>query len=52
MFLIESIPAEYRERAVKTAAALSGIDDVLIAAHIHPDGDALGSMAAVGQASR
>ena len=48
MFLIESIPAEYRERAVKTAAALSGIDDVLIAAHIHPDGDALGSMAAVG----
>lgn len=48
MFLIESIPAAYRERAVKTAAVMANLEDVLIAAHIQPDGDALGSMAAVG----
>lgn len=48
MFSIDSIPLEYRERAVKTADVLANLDDVLIAAHVHPDGDALGSMAAAG----
>lgn len=44
----EMIPPPFREGALKTAAALAEIVDVLIAAHVALDGDALGSMAASG----
>lgn len=42
------IPAFYRNGAEETAAALRPLDKVLIAGHIRPDGDAVGSMLACG----
>lgn len=44
-----SIPVEYQEGASKAAAAILGMNNILLAAHINPDGDALGSLAACGE---
>lgn len=46
--LTERIPAEFLRGAVDAAKAVAGIDRVLIAAHVNPDGDAIGAMAACG----
>ncbi|MBO4301653.1 MAG: bifunctional oligoribonuclease/PAP phosphatase NrnA [Desulfovibrio sp.] len=48
MPLNEFIPLRYRDGARRMALALQHMDRVLIAAHAHPDGDALGSVAAAG----
>lgn len=41
-------PEDWREPARRIAEALRGLDRVIIAAHVNPDGDALGSMSAAG----
>ena len=46
--LIENVPASFLAGAQAAADALAKIDNVLIAAHVNPDGDAIGSMAACG----
>lgn len=46
MSLAELIPHQFRAGAEKTASALRKADDILIAAHINPDGDAIGAMLA------
>lgn len=48
MPLMTDIPESWREPAAHVAAGLRGLDRVLVAAHVNPDGDALGSMSAVG----
>lgn len=42
------IPEAWREPAARMAAALRTLDRVIIAGHVNPDGDALGSVAALG----
>ena len=44
----DSIPQAFRAAALATAEALRGIDRVVVAAHVNPDGDAAGSLAAAG----
>ncbi len=44
----DSIPQAFRAEALATAEALRGIDRVVVAAHVNPDGDAAGSLAAAG----
>lgn len=44
----ELIPADFRPGATAAASAISSLDKVLIAAHVRPDGDAIGSMLACG----
>lgn len=48
MPLMTEIPENWREPAARVAAGLRGLDRVLVAAHVNPDGDALGSMSAFG----
>ena len=48
MPLMTEIPENWREPAARVAASLRGLDRVLVAAHVNPDGDALGSMSALG----
>lgn len=48
MSLIDHVPERYRHGARKAADSLKTLDYVLIATHINPDGDAIGSMAATG----
>ena len=38
----------WREPAARMVTSLRGLDRVLVAAHVNPDGDALGSMSALG----
>lgn len=42
------IPERYREGAENAASAISGLGDVLLAAHVNLDGDAYGSLCASG----
>ena len=42
----ELVPGGCREHAARMAAALARLDDVVVAAHVNPDGDAVGSLAA------
>ena len=44
----ERIPERFAQGAEKAAAAIDALDDVLVAAHVNLDGDALGSMAGMG----
>lgn len=44
----ELFPPCFQSGAMAAAKALGQLDDVLIAGHVNPDGDALGSMAAAG----
>lgn len=44
----ERIPDVFRKGAQRVATALRGLDKVLVAAHVNPDGDALASLAAAG----
>lgn len=44
----ELIPETWRAPAARMAAALQQLDRVIVAGHVNPDGDALGSVAAVG----
>lgn len=46
--LIENVPASFLAGAQAAAGAIAKMDKVLIAAHVNPDGDAVGSMAACG----
>lgn len=46
--LPELIPAQFQSDAKAAAAAVKGLDHVLIAGHVRPDGDAIGAMAACG----
>ena len=48
MPLMTEIPEGWREPAARVAESLRGLDRVLVAAHVNPDGDALGSMSALG----
>lgn len=48
MSFLEMMPAPCRRGAVKAAETLKTLDDVIIAAHVGMDGDALGSVAAIG----
>lgn len=48
MCSIDMIPSPFAAGAEKAAAAINGLDDVLVAAHVNLDGDALGSMAGMG----
>lgn len=48
MPLMTEIPENWREPAARVVASLRGLDRVLVAAHVNPDGDALGSMSALG----
>lgn len=48
MSLPDAIPEIFRAGACAAAAAIRQIDHVLIAAHVNPDGDAAGAMAAAG----
>lgn len=42
------IPEAWRAPAARMAEALRGLDRVIIAGHVNPDGDALGSVASAG----
>lgn len=44
----ENIPTRYAAAAARMAAALGQHERLLLAAHAHPDGDAIGALAAVG----
>lgn len=44
----ELIPEAWRAPAARMAAALRQMDRVIVAGHVNPDGDALGSVAATG----
>ncbi|MCR5814622.1 MAG: bifunctional oligoribonuclease/PAP phosphatase NrnA [Desulfovibrio sp.] len=46
MPLTEHIPLPYRQKAQEVAAVLPSLSRVIISAHLNPDGDALGSVAA------
>ena len=48
MPLMTEIPENWREPAARMVTSLRGLDRVLVAAHVNPDGDALGSMSALG----
>ncbi|MGE9984660.1 DHH family phosphoesterase [Desulfovibrio sp. SGI.169] len=48
----ELIPARFYDGAFRMVAALRGLDRVLLAGHVHPDGDAVGSLAAAGHILR
>lgn len=48
MWPIELIPDDWRAPAARLAESLRGLDRVIVAGHVNPDGDALGSVAAVG----
>lgn len=48
MPLIDAVPEKWRGDALRAGEAVRGLDQVLIAAHVNLDGDALGSMAAAG----
>lgn len=45
---IDLIPQEWRAPAARLAEVLRGLDRVIVAGHVNPDGDALGSVAATG----
>lgn len=44
MSSLEMIPRRYQEGARNTGMTIAGMDHVLLAAHVHLDGDALGSL--------
>ena len=44
----ELIPPQFREGAVRMAEAFRHVDQVIVAAHVNPDGDAAGAVAAAG----
>lgn len=46
--LPELLPARFAPGALAAADALKEINNVIVAAHVNPDGDALGSMSAAG----
>lgn len=46
--LTAQIPEYYRTGAARAGNALTQLEDVLIAAHVNPDGDAIGACAACG----
>lgn len=48
MSLSDAIPLRFRNGALVTGKALQQINNILIATHVNPDGDALGAMAAAG----
>lgn len=48
MFSNEAAPGQFAEGARKTGEILADMKDVLLAAHVNLDGDALGSLAACG----
>ncbi len=48
----ELIPTRFRDGALRMAAALRGLDHVLVSGHVNPDGDAAGSLAAAGHILR
>lgn len=48
MPLTDLVPDAWRDSARQVVTALRGLDRIIIAAHVNPDGDALGSMAAAG----
>ena len=48
MWPTDLIPEEWRAPAARLAESLRGLDRVIVAGHVYPDGDALGSVAAVG----
>lgn len=45
----KNIPARYLAGAKEAARAILELNNVLLAAHVNPDGDALGSLAACGE---
>jgi phosphoesterase RecJ-like protein len=46
------IPVPYQDGARRAAEAIRGIDGVIVASHVNPDGDAIGSLAAAGHILR
>ena len=48
----DSIPAPYAAKALQMVEALKQMDQIVVAGHIHPDGDAAGSVAAIGHILR
>lgn len=49
---IELIPEKFRESAERMAKAFRDLDQVVVAAHVNPDGDAAGAVAAAGHILR
>jgi phosphoesterase RecJ-like protein len=45
-------PAQFHAGAKRMAEALAQVDKIIVAGHVNPDGDALGSMAAAGHILR
>lgn len=43
------VPPSFKEGARNAANAILNLDNILLAAHVNPDGDALGSLAACGE---
>lgn len=48
----ELVPLKFREGAQRMALALRDMDQVVVAAHVNPDGDAAGAVAAAGHILR
>ena len=48
----ELIPPQFREGAERMAEAFRHVDQVIVAAHVNPDGDAVGAVAAAGHILR
>ena len=48
----ELIPPQFREGAERMAEAFRHVDQVIVAAHVNPDGDAAGAVAAAGHILR
>ncbi|MDD4700932.1 MAG: bifunctional oligoribonuclease/PAP phosphatase NrnA [Desulfovibrio sp.] len=48
----DKIPASYAAKAQQMVEALKQMDQIVVAGHVHPDGDAAGSVAAVGHILR
>lgn len=49
---IDKIPAPYAAKARQMVEALKQMDQIVVAGHVHPDGDAAGSVAAIGHILR
>lgn len=45
---LEIVPVQYRAGATRAAEALKGMENILLAAHVNLDGDALGSLCSCG----
>ena len=49
---IDLIPQKFRQGAERMAQAFRDLDQVIVAAHVNPDGDAAGAVAALAAARR